>query len=76
VSVDRLPIFEIWSNPGWQTVWKSSNQIIAEVGLNLMQTGNDFSSNIGVDKFFGKFEMFSKDIELPALKTEKEGRKE
>ena len=39
-----------------------------------MQTGNDFSSNIGVDKFFGKFEMFSKDIELPALKTEKEGR--
>ena len=41
-----------------------------------MQTGNDFSSNIGVDKFFGKFEMFSKDIELPALKTEKEGRKE
>ncbi len=64
MSVHRLPILEIWSNPGWQSVWKSNNQIIAKIDLNLMQTGNDFSSNISVDEGLRELEMLSEDIQL------------
>jgi len=35
------------------------------MNLNSMQTGNNFSSNIGIDKGLRKLKMFSKDIELP-----------
>lgn len=61
---------EIWSNPCWQTVWKGGNQLIAKVDLNLVQTSNDFSSYISIDKFFRKLKMFSKDIELPVTSDE------
>ncbi len=64
MSVHRLLILEIRSNPGWQTVWKSGDQIVAKVNLNLMQTGNDFSSNIGIDKGFRELKMLSEDIQL------------
>ena len=30
-----------------------------------MQTGNDFSSHISIDKVLRKLKMFSKDIQLP-----------
>jgi hypothetical protein len=38
-----------------------------------MQAGNDFSSDIGIDKGFRKFKMFSEDIQLPIAsnKTDK-----
>ena len=64
MSVHRLPILEIWSNPSWQTVWKSSNQIISKVDLNLMQTGNDSSSNISIDEGLRELKMLSEDIQL------------
>ena len=64
MSVHRLPVLEIRSNPGWQTVRKSSNQIIAKVDLNLMQTGNDFSSNISIDKGLRELKTLSEDIQL------------
>ncbi len=35
-----------------------------------MQTGNDSSSNIGIDKGFRKLKMFSKDIELSIASNE------
>jgi len=39
-----------------------------------MQAGNNFSSDIGIDKFFGKFEMFSKDIEFPVTSNKSDDR--
>jgi hypothetical protein len=35
-----------------------------------MQTCNNFGSNIGTNKVFGKLEMFSKDIQLPIISNE------
>lgn len=39
-----------------------------------MQTGNNFSSNISVDKGFRKLKMFSKDIEFPIASDETDKR--
>ena len=35
------------------------------INLNLMQTGNDFSSDVTVNKVLGKLEMLSKDVQVP-----------
>jgi hypothetical protein len=51
-------------------VLKRSNQILTQIDLNLVQTSDDFSSNVSVDKFFRKFKMFSKDIEVPIASDE------
>ena len=64
MSVHGLPSLEIWSNPGGQTVWKSGDQIVAKVNLKLMQAGNDFSSNISIDKGLRELKMLSENIQL------------
>jgi hypothetical protein len=74
VSADRLPILRIWSDPYWQTVWKEGNQFITQVDLDLVQSSNDFSSDISIDKFFRKLKMFSKDIKFSVTSDETDER--
>lgn len=40
------------------------------VNLNLMQTGDDFSSGVTVNKVLRKLKMLSKDVQLPIASDE------
>ena len=51
-----------------------SNQLIAVIHMNLMQIGNDFNSDVSIDKVLGEFEMLSKNIELLVTSDETDKR--
>ncbi len=46
-------------------VRKSRNQFLSRIDLDLMEVCNDFSPDIGINKFLGDFKMLSKDIQFP-----------
>jgi len=48
--------------------------MVSRIDLNLMQSGDDFSSDITINKIFRKLEMFSKDIQLPITSDETDER--
>ena len=50
------------------------NQVIAGIDLNLMQSGDDFSLDIRVDKGFGNLKMFSEDIQFSVTANEADDR--
>lgn len=51
-------------------VRKSGNQFFSKIDLDLMELGDDFSPDIGVNKFFRNFKMFSEDIQF-SITTDK-----
>ena len=46
------------------------NQVIAGIDLDLMQSGEDFSLDIRIDKGFRNLKMFSKDIQFSVIADE------
>ena len=42
--------------------------------MNLMQTSNDFGSDVSIDKAFSKLKMLSENIQLPVTSDETDER--
>ena len=74
MSGHRLPVSRIWSDPSWQTVLERGNQFVTEIELDLVQVGNDFSPNIGINELFRKLKVLSKNIKIPITSYEADER--
>jgi hypothetical protein len=74
VPIHRLPWAFPGGDPRGKLVREDGDEVLCQVDLYLVKSGNDFGSDVGVDQAFGEGEMFSEDIEFAVTSNEPDDR--
>jgi hypothetical protein len=74
VPIHRLPWAFPGGDPRGKLVREDGDEILRQVNLYLVKSGNDLGPNVGIDQAFGEGETFPEDIEFAVTSNEPDDR--